>query len=277
MTAISCQINQNIAEVTLNNPAKGNAMGWDFWEECQDIFQTLQTNNDVRVVILCANGNHFSAGLDLDYAVQAFGHGEQYEAHKIEAISQYIEGLQDTFLNVAKLDKPVIAAIQGACIGAGLELACSADIRICTNDAFFALKELQLGILPDLGGLQYLQTLLPEGVARELTYTGRTFSAQEALNWGLINNCYSDHQELIKEARKLATLIAGQSPIAVKFAKRAFIDDNLKQLEHSLRPMALQQAALCMQGDMTAAMKAMQSKSMPTYNNLQKGPSKPSK
>jgi len=275
MTAISCQISHNIAEVILDNPATSNAMGWEFWDECPRLFQELQTNNDVRVVLISAQGKHFSAGLDLQYAVEAFGRGEGYDAHQIEAITQYIEGLQDIFLAVEKLDKPVIAAIHGACIGAGLELACSADIRLCSHDAFFALKELQLGIIPDLGGLQRLQTLLPQGVARELTYTGRQFSASEALTWGLVNQCFDDQQTLLQEARTLASAIAAQSPLAVKLAKRAFIDQDHQHLERRLRPMALQQAALCMQGDMSEAMQAMYKKVTPKYKNRQKGPAKP--
>jgi len=255
---ISCHIDKNIATLQLSKPSVGNALGADFWKEFPLAIEQLQRDPEVHAVVITGEGKHFCVGIDLKFAQQVFV-GPTDEAGRRQRI-QEIEAMQDAFQALEKLDVPVIAAIHGACIGAGVELASSADIRLCTQDAVFSVKEIQLGIIPDLGGLQRLPRQLPQGVARELAFTGRNFSAKEALQWHWVNNSFSSEEELYQAAYSMAGQIASYAPRAMQHIKRSLADATINTDHSDMRALIEPQVDECISVDMIEAMQAAQEK-----------------
>lgn len=258
MSVISCHIDNHVATLKLNNPRVGNALGEAFWREFPEVVSQLQSNSDVHVVVLIGEGKHFCVGIDLPYAQELFG-GPSDDSLRQRRIHE-IEAMQDAFQALQSLDVPVIAAIHGACIGAGVELASCADIRLCTQDASFALKEIQLAIIPDLGGLQRLPRQLPAGVARELAMTGRNFSATEAQHWYWVNNTFEDIQGLHTAAHAMAQQMATYAPRAMRHIKRSLSDEAIAQDLKDMRVLIEPQIDECITIDMFEAMRAMQEK-----------------
>lgn len=263
MSVISCHIDNHVATLTLSNPAVGNALGKDFWHELPLVAKSLQANPEVRAVVLIGEGKHFCVGIDLPFA-QATFMGPADEARRQQRIAD-IEAMQDGLQALEKLDMPVIAAIHGACIGAGIELASCADIRLCTQDAVFALKEIQLGIIPDLGGLQRLPRQVPHGVARELAFTGRNFTATEAMQWQWVNHCYETCDALHEAAQTMAKQIAGYAPRAMVHIKRSLSDATLANDLHDMRALIAPQVDYCIAEDMVETLSAGQEKRTPSF------------
>lgn len=254
MSVISCHIEQNIANVTLTNAAVGNALGRAFWDEFPPLIAALQNNPEVHVVVLTAEGKHFCVGIDLPFAQSVFlGPGDEaVRQHRIDEII----AMQDVFHALETLDVPVIAAIHGACIGAGVELASCADIRLCSQDAMFALKEIQLAIIPDLGGLQRLPRQLPHGVARELAFTGRNFSASEAQQWQWVNQCYPDQDSVHSAAQHMAKQMAAFAPRAMRHIKRSMVEADAAHDLQAMRDLITPQVDECITVDMREALQA---------------------
>lgn len=263
MSVISCQIDNHVATLTLSNPKVGNALGEAFWRDLPSVAAELQQNPDVHAVVIVGEGKHFCVGIDLPFAQATFigpANAEQ-RAQRVAAI----ENMQDGLQAIEKLDVPVIAAIHGACIGAGVELATCADIRLCTQDAVFALKEIQLAIIPDLGGLQRLPRQLAAGIARELAYTGRNFSAAEALQWQWVNNTYADIDSLYSAAHTLAAEMATYAPRAMRHIKRSLADTAIAQDIEDMRALIAPQLDECISVDMVEMLRANQEKRPATY------------
>ncbi len=254
MSVISCHIEHNIAKVTLTNPAVGNALGRAFWDEFPALIEALQHNPEVHVLVLTAEGKHFCVGIDLPFAQSEFlGPGDEtIRQHRIDEII----AMQDAFQALETLDVPVIAAIHGACIGAGIELASCADIRLCSQDAMFALKEIQLAIIPDLGGLQRLPRQLPQGVARELALTGRNFSATDAQQWHWVNQCLPDRDSLQSAALQMAKQMAAFAPRAMRHIKRSMVEADAANDLRAMRDLIAPQVDECISVDMREALQA---------------------
>jgi len=170
----------HVVEVVLVGPGKGNALGPEFWAEAPAVFEALGTDPSVRAVLVRGEGRHFSYGLDLvamgPLVLPLVMGGAAERARLVEAG----EEMQRAFRAVAACSAPVIAAIDGWCIGAGLELACACDVRLCTTDARFSLREVKVSMVSDLGGLQRLPFLVGEGHAREMALTGDDVDAAAA-------------------------------------------------------------------------------------------------
>ncbi|HSG61825.1 MAG TPA: enoyl-CoA hydratase-related protein [Pseudomonadales bacterium] len=258
MSVISCHIDNHIATLTLNNPRVGNALGQAFWQEFPTAVAALQANPDVHVVILKGEGKHFCVGIDLPYAQTLFS-GPSDDTIRQRRIDD-IKAMQEAFQSLEHLDIPVIAAVHGACIGAGVELASCADIRLCTQDATFALKEIQLAIIPDLGGLQRLPRQMPLGIARELAMTGRNFSAAEAHQWYWVNKTFEDVEGLHHAALQMAQQMAACAPRAMRHIKRSLSDNAIAQDLEGMRALIEPQIDECITVDMFEAMRAMQEK-----------------
>jgi enoyl-CoA hydratase len=258
MSVISCHIDNHIATLALSNPKVGNALGEAFWRDLPKVAAELQQNADVHAVVIVGEGKHFCVGIDLPFA-QATFIGPATAEQRAERVAA-IENMQDGLQAIEKLDVPVIAAIHGACIGAGVELATCADIRLCTQDAVFALKEIQLAIIPDLGGLQRLPRQLAAGIARELAYTGRNFSAAEALQWQWVNNTFADIESLHAAAQALATELAAYAPRAMRHIKRSLSDTAIAQDLEDMRILIAPQVDECIAIDMVEMLRATQEK-----------------
>jgi len=208
----------HVAVITLNRPDALNAWYRGMNEELRQVAAAIDNDPDVRVLVITGAGEKsFSSGIDL----KKIAAGELFITGP--DIRDYYDGirkLREVFTMYEKLTVPVIAAINGYCLGGGLELALACDIRLAVDSAVFSLPEVQLGIIPDMGGCQRLPRAVGIGKAKELIYTGKKIDAAEALRIGLIQHLYP-REKLMEEALKMANEIAGYNPVVVQAAKRA--------------------------------------------------------
>jgi len=266
-TRIACRVEGGVAHVELARPGKRNAMDGAFFAELGDMFRRLSVNPAVRVVVLSAQGPLFSAGLDLAWAAGQFV--PQSDAGRwAEKQLRDIGWLQAAINAVEEARPPVIAAVQGGCIGAGVDLVSACDLRVAAADAYFRIAEVDVGITADLGTLQRLPHLIPGGVVRELALTGRRMDAAEALRWGLVTQVAADREAAIAAAMALARTIAAKSPIAVAGTKRALNFTRGRSVEEGLRDVAQWNAATLMNADLAAAMAAARSADAPVFGDL---------
>lgn len=263
MEALLLNIENKVATLSLNNPQKANAMTPAFWVEMKNAMHELSENPEVRVIILKGEGKHFSAGIDLTMfaEVQKMMTSKDDQGRVRERLRKWILGLQDAFTAIEKCSKPVIAAVQGACIGGAIDMITACDMRYCTKDAVFCVKEIDLGIVADVGTLQRLPKIVSEGIAKEWAYTGRNVEAEEALNTHLVNQIFENQEEMTIQVLKIATTIAKKSPLAIRGTKEIINYTRNHSTEDSLNYVATWNAAMMFSQDvMEAAMSAMQKK-----------------
>ncbi|MEL6183576.1 MAG: crotonase/enoyl-CoA hydratase family protein [Myxococcota bacterium] len=204
-----------VAQVAMCRPEKRNSMIPAFWRELPEVIRSL--DGAVRAIVLSADGPHYTAGLDL---AMFAGIGAQAEGlQRPLGFMQMLELLQDAFTAAERCRVPVIAAVQGGCIGGGVDLVTACDLRYATADAFFTIQETNLAMMADVGTFPRLCHLLPEGVVRELAYTGRKFSAEEAQRFGFVNDVLPDHDALLDRTMSVAAEIAKKAPVAVHGCK----------------------------------------------------------
>ena len=216
--AFDVTIKDRIAHLQLKRPEAMNTMIPAFWTEIRDIFLDLGTNPDVRVAVLSSTGKHFTAGMDLSLFATLAPQIED-PARMREEFRRKVLALQDCFSVMERQRFPVIAAIQGGCIGGGVDMVTACDMRYATKDAFFHIAEINIGMTADVGTLQRLPKLIPEGVVRELAYTGRRLPAQRARELGLVNEVYDSQDAMLEGVMAIAAEIAGHSPLAVAGSK----------------------------------------------------------
>ncbi len=204
----------------MNRPDKANGMSPDFWEDLPCLVRELDGNPEIRALVISGAGKHFTGGMDLASFndIAALMKGEP--ARAAYALRKLILKLQDSFNALEEARFPVLAAIHGACIGAGIDMTSACDIRLCSKDACFAIEEINIGMAADVGTLQRLPKLIAPGIVKELTYTGRRFSADEALAWGFVNAVHENRGD-DSSAMALAQEIAAKSPIAIAGIKNA--------------------------------------------------------
>ncbi|ELT88828.1 hypothetical protein CAPTEDRAFT_153757 [Capitella teleta] len=210
-----------VYEVTLNRPDALNSMNKEFWYEIPACFNQISADPNCRVVVLTASGRLYTAGLDLTGLGDTLTFENDMDPARIALkITNGIRDFQKTFTAIEKCDKPVIAAIHNACIGGGVDLITSCDIRYCTKDAFFQIKEVDIGLAADVGTLQRLPKIVGnDSLVRELVYTARRFQSDEALSFGLVSRVFPDRDACVSGAIEMAELIASKSPVAVTGSK----------------------------------------------------------
>jgi enoyl-CoA hydratase len=257
-----------IAWVRLNRPAKANAMSREVWAELRTAFDWIDGEPAVRVAILAGNGAHFCSGIDLAMmAGIADEVDDDCEGRKRERLRRVILDLQDTLTSLERCRKPVLAAVQGACIGGGIDLICCADMRYCSADATFSIKEVDIGMTADVGTLQRLPKLIGEGLVRELAYTARKFDAQEARESGLVNRLFDTPDALQAGVKEIAALIAAKSPLSVRGTKEMISYARDHSVADSLNYIATWNAAMMMSADLTEAMMAGMQKKAPKFRD----------
>ncbi len=226
------EVKDQVGYLFLDRPEKSNAMGSVFFGNLPLRIAELDGNPHVRVIVIASTSKHFSTGLDLMELEDILSGGDTGDSGKT---LNTIEELQRSVSSLANCKKPVIAAVNGHCIGAALDLISYADIRICSADAIFSIRETKLAMIPDLGSLQRLPSIISRGHLAELALTGRDISAIAALELGLVNYVCRDKVELMSKAFALATEIAENSPTAtqgVKEVLRVVYDEQIeRQLE----------------------------------------------
>lgn len=261
---LAVRIEDGVAQVELARPDKFNAMDKAMFGGIGETFSRLGRDGEVRAILLSAQGRHFTAGLDLHYAGAQFGPSAD-PGRAAEARLRHIEWLQDAFTALEQARAPVIAAIHGGCIGAGVDLAGACDIRLCSADAFFQIAEVDVAITADLGTLQRLGYLIPQGLLRELTYTGRKLAAEEAARIGLANRVLADREALLAAGLELARAIAAKSPLAVAGAKLSLNHSRGRPVEEGLRHVAMWNAATLVSADLKEAIGARLGKTEPSF------------
>jgi enoyl-CoA hydratase len=255
-----------VATVTLNRPDKANAMAAALWQELRTAMRWADETGAVRVVILRGAGRHFTAGIDLAMlaGIEREIHGD-CPARSRERLRRIILDLQDCLSSVERCRKPVLAAIHGACLGGGVDLAVACDMRYCSGDARFAVKETDIGMTADVGTLQRLPRLIGEGLARELAYTGREVAGDEALAIRLVNRCYETPEALFAGVLDLARLIAAKSPLAVRGSKEMITYARDHSVADGLNHVATWNAAMLLSGDLAEAARATREGRLPRF------------
>ncbi|WP_286236904.1 crotonase/enoyl-CoA hydratase family protein [Neptuniibacter halophilus] len=262
-------VDNGIAHLQLNRPEQRNAMNRVFWQEFPAAIQELDVAAETRVLVISSTGKHFSAGMDLEVFTQPDPQMFNGEAgRRGEAMRRLVLQLQACFSVLEEVRFPVLSAIQGGCIGGALDLVCATDIRYCTEEAYFTVKETELGMTADLGTLQRLPQLIPAGLARELAYTARQLSAAEALKAGLVNQVFADHSSMLDGVMSVAAQIAARSPLAVTGTKQMINYARDHSLSDSLSYMATWQAGMFQPADMLQTFSAKMSGKAPEYEGL---------
>lgn len=268
-STLQLEFNNKIAHLTLNRPAALNSMNRTFWHELPTALQAIEQADDVRVLVLSSTGKHFSAGMDLEVFSQPDPRMFAGEAsRRAEFMRRLVLELQACFTALEDLRIPVLAAIQGGCIGGALDLVCACDSRYCTEDAFFTIKETELGITADLGTLQRLPKWISPGLVRELAYTARNLPATEAKDCGLVNRVFADQATLLMGVMELATQIAAHSPLAVTGSKAMLNYARDHSVADSLQYMATWQAGMFQAADLMESIQAKQTKRATHYAAL---------
>ncbi len=260
-----------IAELVLCRPERMNTMAPAFFPALRDAVQALDDAGATRVLIVRGEGRHFCAGMALDTfapdgTMQAML--DTGSARKRLAFQTQLRRLMASFDAIDAARFPVVCAVQGACVGGALDLAAACDLRVCTADAFFTVQEIHIGMAADLGVLQRLQRLLPQGLARELAYTGDRLGAERALASGFVNAVLPDADALVAHARQLAGAIAAKSPLAIAASKLALNHARDHATSESLEHMTLLQSAVFDVDEMARAIAAWQAKAAAAFDPL---------
>ncbi len=256
-----------VAELVLNNPEKLNTMSPVFFEEIRRAFGEIETDHNVRVVVLWAEGRLFSAGLDLKSAMGDLAGAPRGGSKARDNLNllERIKKLQDCVSSAEKCGKPVIAAIHGHCIGGGVDLTTACDIRLCSQDATFAIHETKIAIVADLGTLQRIARIVGKGMAREMAFTGKRIGAERALRCGLVNEVYPDKESLLAGARALAGEIAANSPLAVQGTKVVLNYSEQHTIDEGLDFVAQWNASFLHSRDLAEAITAFMEKRAPVF------------
>ncbi len=203
-----------VAHLKLSRPERRNAMTAAFWRELPQIVRGLET----RVLVLSSSGPHFCAGIDISMFSSGGLTTESVDARK--KFRQKLEELQSSLSSLAEAPFPVIAAVQGGCIGGGVDLATACCLRYATRDAYFVIQEINIGMMADAGTFNRMPKQLPEAVVRELGYTGDKLSAERAERLGFVNGLFDTHEQLVAGALEVAKRIASKAPVAIAATKQ---------------------------------------------------------
>lgn len=265
-TSFLVQIKDHIATVSFNRPEKANALNEKAWDEMPQIFRELHENPEVRVIVLTGEGKNFCAGIDLSLLMGLQRFNEiSCEGRKREKLRGFIFRLQDAITAIEDCRKPVLAAIHGACVGGAVDIVSACDMRYCTEDAYFSIKEIDLGLVADIGTLQRLPKILQPGIVAEMAYTGRKVSGEEAARIGLCNRVYPSQEAMLEEVQGIAATIAAKSPLVVRGTKEMLLYARDHTVAESLNYMTAWNASMLLSDDLMEAFAAQMEKRAPKF------------
>lgn len=260
-----------VVQVEMNRPKKLNAMNRAFWRECRECFQRLSTDKDCRVVVLSAAGKVFTAGLDLTdmSEIAIISNPELDASRKAFMVRNTIRDYQETFTVIEKCSKPVIAAIHSACVGGGVDMTSACDIRYCTGDAWFQIKEVDVGLAADVGTLQRFPKIVGnDSLVRELCFTARKFYSDEAKQMGFVSRIFQDKEAMMGGALDVASLIASKSPVAVQGSKISLVYSRDHGVQEGLDHVGLWNQSMLQSEDVMKSVMASMEKKQPTFSKL---------
>ena len=264
------EINNSIAHIRFNRPEKRNSMNEDFWTMFPKEVEELDDSGEIRALIVSSTGPHFSAGIDLsmfkDDIVENETDNEMGRSRGY--FLQQLRFLQNAVSCLEAARFPVVTAVQGGCIGGGIDLITAADIRICTKDAFFLIEEINVGLAADIGTIQRLPKIIPAGIAREWTMLGEKVSADRAKEVGLVSSLHDNHEEMMKNAFEIAEKLASKTPLAMWVTKETLNYSRDHTVKESLENVALWNAATLHKEDIMSTMMSKMQKKKPEYRNL---------
>lgn len=258
-----------VATLWLDSPERRNAMGPEFWADLPRLMEELGDDDEVRVVVIAAKGPHFTVGLDLKTmggtVAGSGGGGGASQAAGAAKLYKEVARLQRSISSVAECPKPVIAAVHGYCIGGGVDLITAADIRLCSADAKFSVRETKLAIVADVGTLQRLPRVIAKGHVAELAFTGKDITADRAREIGLVNDVLPDADTLLKAAHEMAVEIAANSPLVVQGTKQVLRACEDRTVAEGLDYVAVWNSAFLRSNDLMEAMTAFIEKRPPNF------------
>jgi len=258
-----------IGHIELNRPEKMNSMTRAFWRELPDAVRLIEQDPEIRVIVISAQGKHFCSGMDLE-VFQTIGGKEGVSASRASAdLRELILELQDTATALEGVRIPVIAAVQGACIGGALAFLTACDMRYCSSDAFFSVEEINIGMTCDVGTLERLPHIISDSHLREWVFTGNKLHADQAKEWGLVNNVYTDQQEMLDEVMKIASNIASKSPLALHGCKVSMNYNRDHTVAAGLEQIATWNAGMLDRGDILKAIQARKEKTVADFASLE--------
>jgi enoyl-CoA hydratase len=265
---LTCSIDEGVATVVLDRAEKRNALGPAFWKDLPLFMRALDRDDDVRCVVIAANGPHFTVGLDLSsfggQGLDASAPADPVGANR--ALFENIGRMQASVTSVVACRKPVIAAVNGYCIGGGVDLIAACDIRLASDDALFSVREAKIAIVADLGSLQRLPGIIGSGHVAELAFTGKNIDAERARSIGLVNDVFPGGADGVgKAARELAVEIAANSPLAVQGTKAVLAANDGRTVAEGLEYVAWWNSLYLRSDDLTEAMTAFFEKRRPRF------------
>ena len=262
------EIKDHIAHIVLNRPEKMNAMNRDFWHDLPAIVREIDEGALARVIVISSTGKHFTSGMDLS----VFTSGPDMagkETGRVRAnLMQTVLTLQKTFSCLDEARMPVLMAVQGGCIGGGVDFASACDMRYCTRDAFFCIQEINIGMTADVGTFPRLPHLMPQGLVRELAYTGRRLFAEEAKSCGFVNAVFDTQEEMLAAVMGIAKDIAARSPLAVYGSKEMINYARDHSIADGLKHIAVWQTGMFQPHDMMESFAAKAEKREAEFDDL---------
>lgn len=276
-TCFDVEMVDKVAHLRLNRPDAYNSMIPEFWMELPETVRALDDEAGARAIVISSTGKHFCAGMDLAVFTSGGGGaltgggegGEAPEMGRVRArLFQMVQLLQDSFTALEQARMPVLAAIQGGCIGGAVDMVSACDLRYASADAFFCVQEINIGMTADVGTLQRLPKIVPDGIARELAFRGNRMPAERAREVGLVNEVFPTHEALVEGVLEIATEIAAKSPLAIWGTKEMVTYARDHSVADSLRHIAAWQSGMFQPADMLESFVAKSEQRDPAFQDL---------
>ncbi|MDF1686488.1 MAG: enoyl-CoA hydratase [Parvibaculaceae bacterium] len=270
-TAYRCfdvEIKNNIAHVVLKRADELNTMVKEFWSELPEIITDIDTNARARVIVISSTGRHFTAGMDVSVFAKKESKVKRELGRVRAGFITTVKQLQESFNCIDRARIPVLMAVQGGCIGGGVDFASACDVRYATKDAFFTIYETKIGMTADVGTFPRLPNLMPQGLVRELAYTGRRMYADEANTQGFVTKVFENQEEMLAGVMAIAEEIAENSPLAVQGCKEMINYARDHSIDDGLDYIAVWQTGMFQTADMAEAFGAKAENRKAEYDDL---------